>query len=206
MSTRARIHDSKALLDTKVALVQFVEQVTAAVAGMDADVARLSMWLHQDRPMHWKHEIRRREDLVLNAKTDIQRKIISQAPEPVSLVLERKAVARAQERVEQARQRFESVKRWSPKWEREAQLYKGGVSQLHEAINRDIPAALNRLEKMLIALENYERMEAPAGAAGSDIVDAATEIASDDQKARDRAAASPEVPPPTSVSGENAST
>ncbi|MCX5690189.1 MAG: hypothetical protein NTV94_10480, partial [Planctomycetota bacterium] len=70
MSTKARIHDSKALLDTKAALVQFVEQVTAAVAGMDADVARLSMWLHQDRPMHWKHEIRRREDLVLNAKTD----------------------------------------------------------------------------------------------------------------------------------------
>ena len=87
MGTQARIHDSKALLDAKAALVAFVEAVTTAIAGVDADVSRLSLWLNQDRPMHWKHEIRRWEDQVLAAKTDVQRKIISQAPEPVSLVL-----------------------------------------------------------------------------------------------------------------------
>jgi hypothetical protein len=194
MGTQARIHDSKALLDAKAALVAFVEAVTTAIAGVDADVSRLSLWLNQDRPMHWKHEIRRREDQVLAAKTDIQRKIISQAPEPVSLVLERKAVARCQERVDEARRRLEQVKRWSPKWEKDSHLYKSGVAALSEALHRDIPMAIQRLEKMLLALEAYERLEAPSGDVASGIVRQAQEDASDDLKARERAAGT--EPPP----------
>jgi hypothetical protein len=187
MST-ARIHDSKALLDTKAALVKFVEQVTGALAGMDADVGRVTMWLHHERLAHWKHEIRKREDAVMAAKTEIQRKIIAAAPEPVSLILERKAVARAQERVDEARRRLENTKRWSPKWEREAMIYKGGTQSLGEAINRDIPLAMNRLEKMLLALEAYQRMEAPSG------IDGAEPIVASDEQAPAGEPAAPEQP------------
>jgi hypothetical protein len=161
MGSKARIHDSKALLETKAALAAFIEAATAALASMDADVSRVSLWLNQDRPMHWKHEIRKREDQVLAAKTDMQRKIIAQAPEPVSLVLERKAVARAQERVESARRRQEATRRWAPAWEREAQLYKSGLADLSAALHGELPKAMQRLERMMLALEQYERLDAP---------------------------------------------
>jgi hypothetical protein len=111
--------------------------------------------------MHWKYEIRKREDQVLAAKTDMQRKIIAQAPEPVSLVLERKAVARAQERVDSARRRQEATRRWAPAWEREAQLYKSGLADLSAALHGELPKAMQRLERMMIALEQYERLDAP---------------------------------------------
>lgn len=173
MGSQAKIHDSKALLDTKAALASFVEAVTAALATMDSDMSRVGLWLQQDRPLHWKHEIRRREEKVLAAKAAIHRKIISQAPEPVSLVLERKAVAKAQERLDSARARWEASKRWATVWEREAQLFKGGVGDLSAAIHARVPHAMQRLERMLLSLEQYERLEAPKapeaeGEAGTD--------------------------------------
>jgi|GEM_PF-1532508 len=168
MGTQVRIYDRRALLDAKAALVKFAEQVGAALASMDSDVARLGQWLHQDRPSHWKREIRQREDGVLAAKTDIQRKIIAQAPEPVSLILERKVVQRAQAYTEEAKRRYQKVKQWGPRWERDSLLYKTTVSGLTDAINRDIPLALNRLEKMLLALEAYERIAPPDGGDGTD--------------------------------------
>jgi hypothetical protein len=166
MSTQVRIYDSRALLDTKAALVKFAEQVTGALANVDSDISRLSQWLHQERPAYWKHEIRKREDKVLAAKTDIQRKIISQAPEPPSLVLERRVLQRAQASVDGARARLEKVKQWSPRWERDALLYKTSVSALSEALYRDIPLALSRLEQMMLSLEAYERLAPPSGADG----------------------------------------
>lgn len=166
MSTQARIYNSKALLDAKAALVKFAEQVTGALASVDSDISRLSQWLHQERPAYWKHEIRRREDKVLAAKTEIQRKIISQAPEPPSLVLERKVLQRAVASTEQARQRLEKVKQWAPRWERDALLYKTSTSGLSEALYRDIPAALARLEQMLLSLEAYARLAPPTGVDG----------------------------------------
>lgn len=158
------MYDSRALLDAKAALVKFAEQVTAAISSMDAEVARLGMWLDQERPAHWKHELRRREDKVLAAKIDIQRKIIAQAPEPVSLLLERKVVHRAQARADEARKRFERVKQWSPRWEREAMMFKTSIAALSDATHRDIPLAMARLEKMLLALEAYERIAPPDSA------------------------------------------
>jgi hypothetical protein len=161
MGSKARIHDSKALLETKAAVASFIETVNAALSSMDADVSRVSLWLNQDRPSHWKHEIRRREDQVMAIKTDMHRKIIAQAPEPVSLVLERKALAKAQERVEEARRRQEASRRWGVSWEREAQLYKSGLVDLLAALHGILPKGIHRLERMLLTLEQYERLEAP---------------------------------------------
>jgi hypothetical protein len=182
MSTQVRIYDSKALLETKAALVKFAEQVTGALASVDADISRLSQWLKQERPSYWKHEIRKREDKVLAAKTDIQRKIISQAPEVPSLILERRVLQRAQASTEEARKRLEKVKQWSPRWERDALLYKTTTSALSEALYRDIPLALSRLEQMMIALEAYVRMAPPTGGDGvsSDVAEGVRDQAQGD--------------------------
>jgi len=133
------------------------------------------MWLHQERPSYWKHEIRRRGEDVNKAKTEISRKIIAAAPEPASLVLERRALHRCQSRLEEAQKRLEKVKSWGPRWEREAMMYKGSTHGLSEQLHREIPLALARLEKMFQALEAYAKI-APPGA--SDVAtDVATEVA-----------------------------
>lgn len=166
MSDQARIHNFRALTDAKAALMKFADEATAALASMDADVHRVSGWLSLDRPAHWKAEIRRREDEVNKARGEIERKRLVRAPEPASVVDERKAWERAKARLAQAQQRAEAVRRWRPRWERDAMIYKGSCQALSEVINRDIPLACARLDKMLASLEAYSRMAPPTAEGG----------------------------------------
>ncbi|MBL9001363.1 MAG: hypothetical protein JNK25_09535 [Phycisphaerae bacterium] len=166
MSESARIHSFRALTDAKAALIKFADEASAALASMDADVQRVSGWLASDRPAFWKAEVRRREDAVNKARGEIERKRLVRAPEPASVVEERKAWERAKERLAQAQHRAEAVRRWAPRWEREAMMYKGSCQALSEAIHRDIPLALARLDKMLAALEAYSRLAPPTDGGG----------------------------------------
>ncbi|MBS0196587.1 MAG: hypothetical protein JSR77_07500 [Planctomycetes bacterium] len=169
MSESARIHDFRALSDAKAALIKFVDEATAALASMDADVQRMSQWLSSDRPSHWKAEIRRREDAVNAAKAEIAKKQLSRAPEPASVVQERKALERAKLRLEDAQRRAENVRKWAPRWEREAMMYKGACQALSEALHRDIPLACARLDAMRNTLEAYARMAPPSESGGGSV-------------------------------------
>lgn len=157
----ARVHNTRALMEAKAALVKFAEEAGAALAAMDTDVNRVSIWLGSDRPYHWKKEIRRREDLVAKARAEISRKQIVRAPEPASVVEERRALQRAQQYLEEAQRRAEATRRWAARWERDAMMYKGTVSGLSEVLSRDIPLACARLDRMADALEAYQRLAPP---------------------------------------------
>ncbi len=155
MSDSARILNVEALAEAKAALAQFAEAAERALIGVDADINRMTHWLQQDRPAHWKREIRARETDVLNAKTAISRKQIIAAPNPASVVDERKALQRAQRRLDEARRRQEVTHRWAISWERQATAYKGPAHQIREFVSDRIPAAIASLTSMAESIEAY---------------------------------------------------
>jgi hypothetical protein len=158
MADRAKISDVAILKDLKVALLKFSENVRTTMSGVDSEVQRVGQWLTQERPAHWKHELRRREDKVQHAKAAIATKQLARAPDPVSVAQERKDLQKAQRILEEGQHRAAAVKRWAPVWDREAQLYKSSCSGLGETLERDIPQGVARLERMLKALEDYLRL------------------------------------------------
>lgn len=155
MSEQAKISNLDVFRDVKAALAKFAEEVGTTLSGVDADVQRVSQWVSQERPAYWKHEVRRREDKVAYARAAIAKKQISRAPEPASVVEERQALRRAQTKLETAREKADAVRKWAPVWDREAQMCKSSCSGLVETLQRDIPAAVARLERMCTALEQY---------------------------------------------------
>lgn len=158
MAERARISEVSVLKDLKVALLKFSEDVRTTLSGVDSEVQRVGQWLTHERPAHWKHELRRREDKVQHAKAAIATKQLARAPDPVSVAQERKDLQKAQRILEEGQLRAAAVKRWAPVWDREAQLYKSSCSGLGETLERDIPQGVARLERMLKALEDYLRL------------------------------------------------
>lgn len=158
MPERAKITDIEALRDLKAALAVFAEEVRTTLSGVDAEVGRVGQWLTHERPAHWKHEIRRREDKVQAAKAAIAAKQLARAPEPVSVAQERKDLQRAQSTLDEGQHRAAAVKRWASVWDREAQLYKSSCSGLTETLERDVPMGISRLERMMQALEAYLRV------------------------------------------------
>lgn len=161
MSKQARIHSIETLKDVKAAVAEFCESVAQTLASVDADINRITQWLHQDRPAYWKREVRKREEDVAHAQSAIMRKRIISAPEPASIVEEQKVLNKARERLGAAQKKLEAVRRWGPIWEREALLYKTTCRGLAETIHRDMPAAAARLESMMNSLDAYMRVAVP---------------------------------------------
>lgn len=162
MADRARIQSVGVLKDVKAAVIEFADTVGATLTSVDAEVSRITQWLNH-QVGYWKREVRRREDEVNKRKMDIARKRLTAAPEPASVVEEQKALNKARAGLEHAQRKLESTRRWAPVWEREALLYKTATSSLSEALNRDVPAAASRLERMMRSLDEYAAMAPPPG-------------------------------------------
>lgn len=157
----AKVHSLQTLKDVKAAVADFAESVSRTIASVDADISRVTQWLSQDRPAHWKTQVRLREEQVAKVQADIMRKRIIAAPEPASIVEEQKELERAKRRLDSARRKLENVRRWAPIWEREALLYKTSCRGLTEAVHRDMPAAGVRLDSLMASLDAYLRIAVP---------------------------------------------
>ncbi len=161
MGEGARILATEAMAEGRSALADFAESVERVLSGVDADIQRTTQWLQHDRPGHWKREVRAREDEVLKAKTAISRKQIIAAPNPASVVDERRALDRAKRRLEEAQRRQEATRRWAATWEREAMVYKGAAFQIRAMVSGQIPATIGRISRMMESVEGYLSMRAP---------------------------------------------
>jgi hypothetical protein len=161
MNERAEVRSIDALKHAKAALLEFAKEAAASLAAADVDVQRMSQWLSHDRPSHWKREVRKREEIVLEWRKEISRKQMIAAPEPASTVEERKKMQKAQLRVDVAKQKLLKTQKWANTWEKEVQLYKTSTSMLGEFLARDIPNAVARIERMMINLEEYFAIQAP---------------------------------------------
>jgi len=182
--TGAHVKSVSALKDVKAAVAEFIETVSSSLASVDADIQRMNQWLTHERPGHWKREVRKREEQLTLAKTAVMRKVIIAAPEPASVVEERKAVDRMQRRLDSARRKLESVRRWAPVWEREAELYKSSCNELVEAALGTLPLAKARLDRMVESLEAYSKIAPPTELGGGDESDTTepTEPAGDESE------------------------
>jgi hypothetical protein len=188
----ARVHTLQVLKDVKAAVVEFSDAVNQTLTSVDSDINRVTQWLTQDRPAYWKAQVRRREDDVTRAQTDIMRKRIIAAPEPASVVEEQKVLDHVKRRLAGAQRKLENVRRWAPMWEREALLYKTTCRGLAEAIHRDMPAATVRLDQMMASLDAYLRIAVPQ-------TDAPPTTATDPEAAETPAGPAPEEPGDTAV-------
>jgi len=159
MAESARINSVTALRDLKLALADFIEQINIAFASVDAEIGRMGQWLQQERPAYYKHAVRRAEDAVTRAKSDISRKQYMRAPEPVSVVEERKVLEKLKRRLEELQRKQDAVRKWAPRWEREAMMYKSTCRPLTECAQATLPRAIERLEKMAVAIEEYLRLQ-----------------------------------------------
>ena len=77
--------------------------------------------------------------------------------------------------VEQAQQKIAIVRKWRPRLEKAAELYRSGVSRLGKTIDDDIPRAVALLDRLAITLEQYLQIEAPAGSMAESAAPAALE-------------------------------
>ena len=79
MADSAKVRSIEALRDFKVALKDFEETAKLALGEAQHEVQRALGWLQNDRVMHWKRELRRRQNRWSDAKSELMRAQIASA-------------------------------------------------------------------------------------------------------------------------------
>lgn len=160
---RADIRSIDVIDSFRTTLVGFVDSGRAALMEAESDLEKTIMWLERERVSHWNRQIRRQQELLTRAKSELYRKQMQSSAKEgrVGDSDERMNLQRAERNLQDARRKLEGTKAWIRRLERERSLYKAAVSPFATAVDHDLPHAIALLKKMSEDLEAYTSMPAP---------------------------------------------
>lgn len=163
MSEGAGITNLEAIERFRAALLEFIHDGANALGEADSEVDRIQIWLEREQKIHWQQEHRRRSEEVTRAKSALYRKqlTVSSKDRPPSAVDEKKALQKAQARLEESETKLRRIKHWSVQLGQEAARYKAATSSLAAVFERDLPASADMLKRALAAIEQYLHTAAP---------------------------------------------
>jgi DNA-binding transcriptional MerR regulator len=162
MAESADLQSIQVLRDVRAAFCSFIDDAKNALADVDFEIRRMREWLSNEQRLYWQAEIRRWQQNLSMARTELHRKklgkFLDHRPDTTQ---EEKAVRQAQARLENAEQKLETVRRWVPELQHAVQEYRGSSQPLASMVDVELQRALGRLDRMLEALEAYLQIEVP---------------------------------------------
>lgn len=163
MDPSARVLSLDALRDLRSALNKFREEASNALTSVDVEMRRAFDWLSHDQLKHWQQELRKSEDLVGECKTALARCQLMKLPngETPSCDDEKKQLARAKRRLEDAEEKIKLVKKWTQIIAQEIIEYRGPTQQLDMFLQSKLVVAGEDLESRIGSLEAYLQTASP---------------------------------------------
>lgn len=162
MGESARVTSVQAVQEWREAVCVFKDEAGEALISVDLEIRRTEDWV-QNQLKFWQNELRRREDLLVQARNDLVRRKMQVTPagrEPDTTEQQR-ALRRAQERLREAEEKIVKCREWAIKLRQAVEEYQGFGRHLAGMIEGDLSRAINLLERKLDALNAYLAMKAP---------------------------------------------
>ncbi len=164
MYQQANVQSLTALKQLRTALIQFSEAATLILEEANSDVQRTRTWLQGDALRYWKKQAFLCQEEYVRCKVALSgRRAFERSVQgvPSSCIDERKALQRAEARLEFARKKLASVHRWLPMLDKAHSEYRARTQGLNTALSVDLPNAWARLDKMSESLEAYVALTPP---------------------------------------------
>jgi hypothetical protein len=183
MSTGAKVHSIEAIKEFRASLINFVDEARNALGAVDMQINRAVQWLGQDQPLYWKAELKRRQQDMADARSNLHRKRLAARPGDPAKDTEEKEILRvAQRRVEEAEKKLETIKKWIPALQHAISEYQGRARPFGDSLGGEVQRSIELLAKMTTALDAYIAMappsmpsrESPSGASTTDATAAST--------------------------------
>jgi hypothetical protein len=164
MTSGAHVGSLAAVRDFRAAMLVFLHDAREALGSQEMELRRTLEWLLEAEPARWQQEVRHSQDLVTEAKIELERCRHTKLPggETPSCIEERKLLERARRRLEHAEDKVEAVRKWGRAFELETAEYNTRAQQLSDLVEADFAEALSTLDRVLEALDAYVA-QSPAG-------------------------------------------
>jgi len=163
MTIGAKITSIGALREFRLVVAKYRSEATAALIEAESELQRTVVWLRHDRLAHWTRELRKREELLVRAKSEMYRNVVQSDTDGRAGVDQKKALEKAKRQLAEAQQKLEAVKKWIRVLDHEMVLYRGEVQSLNGMLESDLVQAEARLERMAHNLDEYAQLVSPDG-------------------------------------------
>jgi len=163
MPDQVKVEDLEVFTLFRVAMVKFAQAASQSLFNADSQISRTHSWLDGEQRTFWQGQLRKRSEAAAKAADALrQKKLYKDASgRTPSAAEEEKALHKALAAVEEAKNKLEAIRKWLPRLEKEADMYRGGVARLSKTITGDVPQAVMLLDRMKASLEEYLLIETP---------------------------------------------
>jgi hypothetical protein len=163
MSRSANVLSTQALKDFKVVMANFSEEARNSLGGVDMELRRMRDWLERDQLGYWQSQVKKRNELLMQARADLHRRQLSQSgSESVSDADQKEALREAQKRLRAAEEKVALVKRLIPQLHHAIDEYHSHSQPLGDHLAGGFEKSMATIEKMILALESYLALRAPS--------------------------------------------
>ncbi len=159
---RARLTRIDAVQEMAAAVDAFRNEAIAALENLDMEVRRALEWIHHDRHDHWNHQVRRGWERITEARVQLQQAMTARriGEHDPACIDEKKALARAKQRLETAQEKVEAVRHCARAIDHAVDEYRGARTPLTSWLESEGPKALAALHRMMDNLEEYLALNA----------------------------------------------
>jgi hypothetical protein len=163
MSKSANVLSVDALKDFKVQMCNFAEEARNALSGVDMELRRIRDWLERDQLGYWMAQVKKRQEDLMQARSDLHRRKLSQSgSDAVSDADQKEALREATRRLQAAEDKVALIKKkLIPYLHHEIDEYHSHAQPLGDHLAGGFEKSLAGLEKMTTALDAYLALRAP---------------------------------------------
>lgn len=163
MSRTANVQSIQTLKDFKLAMIEFGEDARNALSGVEMDLRKMRDFLERDQLGYWQMQVKRRNEEVMQARSDLhRRKISQQGSDSVSDSEQKEALREAMRRLRIAEEKVALIRKLIPQLHHAIAEYHSHSQPLGDHISGGFEKSLSVLERMVLSLEAYVATTAPS--------------------------------------------
>jgi hypothetical protein len=163
VAKNAQLKSIEALKAAKIALVEFREVANLAASEATNEITRTMSWLANDRLPHWQREIRRRTELLNQARTELLQSQLASDDKRSPKYDAKRRHEKAKFALEEAQSKVRAVKQWIRTLDHEFTVFRGALAPLSHAVAHTVPRGEARLELLMNSVDKYLRLDPERG-------------------------------------------
>jgi hypothetical protein len=164
MSSQATVYSVEELKNFRVALALYGEDTLGTLGAVESEVRRMLRWVEEERPAYWQDQIKRRREMVAQARADVFRRNLQKKADYNPAMSEQKdALRKAEASLQDAEKRLVMVRKWQPLLRHAVLEYHASVQRLKDIAAGDVLSGVNLLTRIVDALEAYLQVAPPSG-------------------------------------------
>ena len=155
MAESVNVKSLDALQEFRSALIQFIDKAKRATSTAESEVYSVQAFVSKTQFMYWRSEIRKSEEKLSQAKSELYRASISQPDNPRGPTDQIILVQKRQAEIKHAHQQLARTQHWARILEHQNHEYRSAMAPLAASLDGDLQKTVVKIDNAIASIELY---------------------------------------------------